>query len=185
MLNHGLNINFLTVELMFDLAHWAVLIAPSGQWAVSFSRLVLTYLPRGRPCWTPTYSYSSNTVWDPRHCPGDEDLGSLGSALRLRNRQRSNLSWRRPRLARSTIIISLISNVETSTFASKTEWRVRAISPTNLHLRTNHIYVFSDDIKKTDYTYILPKNVLKKFITILDLRAQVSLHMDSVLTTHR
>ena len=80
MLNHDLNINFLTVELMLDLAHWAVLIAPSGQWAVSFSRLVLTYLPRGRPCWTPTYSYSSNTVWDPRHCPGDEDLGSLGSA---------------------------------------------------------------------------------------------------------
>ena len=44
---------------------------------------------------------------------------------------------------------------------------------TNLHLRTNHIYVSSDDIKETGYTYILPKNVLKKFIIISDLRAQV------------
>lgn len=59
-------------------------------------------------------------------------------------------------------------------FSSKTEWRVRAISATNLHLRTNHIYVSSDDIKETGYTYILPKNVLKKFVTISDLRAQVS-----------
>lgn len=50
----------------------------------------------------------------------------------------------------------------------------RAISAANLHLRTNHIYVSSDDIKETGYTYILPKNVLKKFICISDLRAQVS-----------
>lgn len=52
----------------------------------------------------------------------------------------------------------------------------RAISAANLHLRTNHIYVSSDDIKETGYTYILPKNVLKKFICISDLRAQVSKH---------
>lgn len=51
----------------------------------------------------------------------------------------------------------------------------RAISAANLHLRTNHIYVSSDDIKETGYTYILPKNVLKKFICISDLRAQVRL----------
>ena len=71
------------------------------------------------------------------------------------------------------IITSTTSNYETTTFSSKTEWRVRAISATNLHLRTNHIYVSSDDIKETGYTYILPKNVLKKFIVISDLRAQV------------
>ena len=71
------------------------------------------------------------------------------------------------------IITATTSNYETSTFSSKTEWRVRAISATNLHLRTNHIYVSSDDIKETGFTYILPKNVLKKFIVISDLRAQV------------
>ena len=73
------------------------------------------------------------------------------------------------------IITTTLSNYESQTFASKTEWRVRAISATNLHLRTNHIYVSSDDIKETGYTYILPKNILKKFITISDLRAQVGL----------
>lgn len=75
------------------------------------------------------------------------------------------------------IISATTSNYETATFSSKTEWRVRAISATNLHLRTNHIYVSSDDIKETGYTYILPKNILKKFITISDLRCQIAGYM--------
>lgn len=61
--------------------------------------------------------------------------------------------------------ITTTSNYEQMTFSSRTDWRVRAISSTNLHLRTNHIYVNSDDIKE-GFTYILPKNVLKKFIVI-------------------
>merc|ERR1711868_76905 len=72
------------------------------------------------------------------------------------------------------IITSTTSNYERNTFASKTEWRVRAISATNLHLRTNHIYVSSDDIKEAGYTYILPKNILKKFVMISDLRTQIA-----------
>lgn len=78
------------------------------------------------------------------------------------------------------IITSTTSNYETQTFSSKTEWRIRAISATNLHLRTNHIYVSSDDIKETGYTYILPKNVLKKFVTISDLRAQICAYLYGV-----
>ena len=50
------------------------------------------------------------------------------------------------------MLITTTSNYESQTFASKTEWRVRAISATNLHLRTNHIYVASDDIKETGFT---------------------------------
>ena len=72
------------------------------------------------------------------------------------------------------MIVTTTSNYETQTFSSKTEWRVRAISSTNLHLRTNHIYVNSDDIKESGYTYVLPKNVLKRFITIADLRTQIA-----------
>jgi pre-mRNA-processing factor 8 len=72
------------------------------------------------------------------------------------------------------IVVTTTSNFETQTFASRTEWRVRAISATNLHLRTNHIYVSSDDIKETGYTYILPKNVLKRFIIVSDLRTQIA-----------
>ena len=73
-----------------------------------------------------------------------------------------------------SIISTNLTPYETKTFTAKTDWRVRAISATNLSLRTNHIYVASDNVKETGYTYILPKNVLKKFITIADLRTQVN-----------
>eukprot|EP01114_Cavostelium_apophysatum_P001130 TRINITY_DN1096_c0_g1_i1.p1 TRINITY_DN1096_c0_g1~~TRINITY_DN1096_c0_g1_i1.p1 ORF type:complete len:1833 (-),score=630.10 TRINITY_DN1096_c0_g1_i1:84-5582(-) len=63
---------------------------------------------------------------------------------------------------------------EQKVFSSKADWRVRAISAANLSIRTNLIYVSSEDVKETGYTYILPKNVLKKFITIGDLRTQIA-----------
>ncbi|ODQ79585.1 hypothetical protein BABINDRAFT_171747 [Babjeviella inositovora NRRL Y-12698] len=66
------------------------------------------------------------------------------------------------------------SNYEQQAFASKTEWRNRAIATTNLHLRTKHIYISSDDaVSDEGFTYIMPKNLLKKFIQIADLRTQV------------
>jgi pre-mRNA-processing factor 8 len=37
-------------------------------------------------------------------------------------------------------------------------------------MRTGHIFVNSDDVKETGFTYVLPKNILKKFISISDLR---------------
>jgi len=72
------------------------------------------------------------------------------------------------------MVVTTTTPHEQKMFASKTDWRVRAISSTNLHLRTNHIYVSSEDIKESGYTYILPKNILKKFICIADLRTQIS-----------
>lgn len=72
------------------------------------------------------------------------------------------------------MVVVTTSNYEQQAFTSKTEWRSRAISTTNLHLRAKHIYVSSDDIKDDGRnTYIMPKNILKKFIQISDLRAQV------------
>merc|ERR1712188_10453 len=68
-----------------------------------------------------------------------------------------------------TIFVTTTSDYEQKVFSSKADWRVRAISATNLHLRTNNIYVSPDDVKETGYTYILPKNLLKKFICIADL----------------
>ena len=53
---------------------------------------------------------------------------------------------------------------------SRTDWRIRAVAASTLHLRTKQIYVNSDDIRETGYTYVLPKNLLKKFICISDLR---------------
>jgi len=72
------------------------------------------------------------------------------------------------------MIVTTTSPHGQKVFSSRTFWRVRAISSVNLHLRTNHIYVPPDDIKETGYTYIFPKNVLKKFICIADLRTQIS-----------
>eukprot|EP00190_Bangiopsis_sp_CCMP1999_P005756 CAMPEP_0198726864 /NCGR_PEP_ID=MMETSP1475-20131203/3782_1 /TAXON_ID= ORGANISM="Unidentified sp., Strain CCMP1999" /NCGR_SAMPLE_ID=MMETSP1475 /ASSEMBLY_ACC=CAM_ASM_001111 /LENGTH=1179 /DNA_ID=CAMNT_0044488837 /DNA_START=100 /DNA_END=3639 /DNA_ORIENTATION=- len=72
------------------------------------------------------------------------------------------------------MIVTTTSNYEQKAFASRTDWRVRAISATNLHMRTNHIYVPSNDIRESKYTYVLPKNILKRFITAADLRTQIA-----------
>ncbi|KAG9510461.1 Pre-mRNA-processing-splicing factor 8, partial [Fragariocoptes setiger] len=78
------------------------------------------------------------------------------------------------------IITATTSNYESATFASKTEWRLRAISATNLHLRTNHVYVATEDLRDTCLSYVLPKNLLKKFIAIADLRTQIAGYMYGV-----
>ncbi|KZF24461.1 putative pre-mRNA processing splicing factor [Xylona heveae TC161] len=73
------------------------------------------------------------------------------------------------------IVVTTTSQYEQQTFASKTEWRTRAIATSNLRTRANNIYISSDDIREDDhYTYIMPKNILKKFIAIADLRVQVA-----------
>ena len=72
-----------------------------------------------------------------------------------------------------TITTQTISPYEQQKFVSKTDWRIKAISASNLYLRTNHIFVNSENIKENGLTYVLPKNLLKKFITIADLRTQI------------
>lgn len=68
------------------------------------------------------------------------------------------------------------TNYEQLSFISRNEWRVRAIESNNLHLRSKNIFVPSDGIDEDDedsVAYIMPKNVLKKFIQISDLRSQI------------
>ncbi|PLB33294.1 U4/U6-U5 snRNP complex subunit PRP8 [Aspergillus candidus] len=72
------------------------------------------------------------------------------------------------------IIVTTTSQYEQQSFASKTEWRTRAIATSNLRTRSNNIYVSSDEVRDEGYTYVMPKNVLKRFITIADLRVQVA-----------
>jgi pre-mRNA-processing factor 8 len=74
------------------------------------------------------------------------------------------------------IVVTTTSQYEQQAFASKTEWRTRAIATSNLRTRANNIYISSDDIYESEErcTYILPKNVLKRFIAIADLRVQVA-----------
>ncbi|MCJ1294713.1 pre-mRNA-splicing factor 8 [Xylographa carneopallida] len=73
------------------------------------------------------------------------------------------------------IIVTTTSQFEQQSFASKTEWRTRAIATSNLRTRANNIYISSDDVREEGHpTYIMPKNILKRFITIADLRVQVA-----------
>jgi len=72
------------------------------------------------------------------------------------------------------IVVTTTTQYEAASFNSKTDWRIRAISATNLHLRTKHIYVSSEDINEEGLTYVLPKNILAKFIQCSDLRTQVA-----------
>ncbi|PWN42662.1 putative PRP8-U5 snRNP protein, pre-mRNA splicing factor [Ceraceosorus guamensis] len=64
-------------------------------------------------------------------------------------------------------------------FSSKSDWRVRALSATNLPLRCQHLYVSNDDVQEDAgaLTYVLPKNLIKTFIVNSDLRTQVAGYM--------
>jgi pre-mRNA-processing factor 8 len=67
---------------------------------------------------------------------------------------------------------------EQEVFASKTEWRTRAIATSNLYVKTKHIFVNTQDIRDDDnITYIMPKNILKRFITIADTRLQIGAYL--------
>ncbi|KAK5722763.1 pre-mRNA-splicing factor 8 [Elasticomyces elasticus] len=74
------------------------------------------------------------------------------------------------------MIVTTTSAFEQQTFNSKTEWRTRAIATSNLRTRANNIYISSEDIRDDEdhFTYVMPKNILKRFITISDLRVQVA-----------
>ncbi|RDA90429.1 hypothetical protein CP533_5239 [Ophiocordyceps camponoti-saundersi (nom. inval.)] len=72
------------------------------------------------------------------------------------------------------IVVVTTSNFEQQTFASKTEWRTRAIATSNLRARTKNIYISSVDNSLDDTTYVMPNNIIKRFITIADLRVQVA-----------
>jgi pre-mRNA-processing factor 8 len=72
------------------------------------------------------------------------------------------------------IVVTTTSPYEQQPLITKTDWRIRAISAANLHLRINHIYIRSNDIKEDGYTYVIPKNILKKFISVADLRTQIA-----------
>lgn len=72
------------------------------------------------------------------------------------------------------LIVTTTSQFEQQTFASKTEWRTRAIATSNLRTRAKNVYVSPIDNDLDDVTYVMPNNILKKFITIADLRVQVA-----------
>lgn len=71
------------------------------------------------------------------------------------------------------ITVTVQKPYEQMQFRSHTNWRTRAISATNLFMRAKHIYVTKVDMDESGYTYMFPKNILKKFISIGDLQTQI------------
>lgn len=89
------------------------------------------------------------------------------------------------------LIVTTTNPYEGQAFGSKSDWRVRAVSAANLHLRVSHVYVDAggggggaaaagggaeggEDDDDGGLTYVLPKNLLKRFIVAADLRTQVA-----------
>ncbi|GAA5963418.1 hypothetical protein JCM21900_000442 [Sporobolomyces salmonicolor] len=66
---------------------------------------------------------------------------------------------------------------EQQVFSSKTDWRIRAISATNIPLRLQHVYVTNDDVKDDLPTFVLAKNIMKSFVTSADLRAPAAAYL--------
>lgn len=71
------------------------------------------------------------------------------------------------------IVITTTNPYEQKIFSSKTDWRIRAISAANLSMRMNHLYVNSPE-NDSAVTYVIAKNLLKRFIQISDLRTQIA-----------
>lgn len=80
------------------------------------------------------------------------------------------------------LIVTTTSPYEQSAFGSKTDWRVRAISATNLYLRVNHIYVNSEDIKVCPVEQY-DKIFRSRFIYPLLTRAQIWIRKPDTLTS--
>ena len=70
------------------------------------------------------------------------------------------------------MMVTTTSQYEQQTFSSKTDWRVRAISAGKLAIRVKQMN--SVPTMDGENTYVIPKNLINKFICISDLRIQVA-----------
>ena len=96
------------------------------------------------------------------------------SAAGAANQQVTAVTTRTVNVHGEEMIVTSLSPYEQSTFASRTEWRVRAIASSSLSLRSNNIFVSTEVMESPGaFTYVIPRNLLKKFITIGDLRTQI------------
>jgi pre-mRNA-processing factor 8 len=72
------------------------------------------------------------------------------------------------------ITTTTTTNYEQAAFKSHTDWRLRALSAGNMAMRTQNIWINSEDAKDTGgCTYIMPKNLLRRFVCISDLKVQI------------
>ena len=73
------------------------------------------------------------------------------------------------------IVTVTTTNAEQEEFSSKSNWRARALQVGSLHKRAQKVYIESGDLADSDcYAYIVPKNVLSKFVERSDTRTQIA-----------
>ncbi|XBW36857.1 hypothetical protein QEN19_002436 [Hanseniaspora menglaensis] len=72
------------------------------------------------------------------------------------------------------IVVVASANYETQSFSSKDEWRTRALANSYLPLRLKNIHVTETEFVEEKPVFILPRNVLKKFIEVSDSKAQIA-----------
>ena len=109
-----------------------------------------------------------------------KEIAELEQQTRQQASQLTETTTKTTNVHGDELVTTTTSQYEQQTFASKTDWRTRAISATNLHLRVDHLFAPDDDVPDTGFMYVLPKNLLKKFITIADLRTQIAGYMYGV-----
>lgn len=95
------------------------------------------------------------------------------SAPATANQQVTTVTTKTVNVHGEELVVTSQSPYEQSTFASRTEWRVRAIASASLSLRANNLFVNGDMVNDGGFTYVMPRNLLKQFITIGDLRTQI------------
>lgn len=72
------------------------------------------------------------------------------------------------------IVVVASANYETQSFSSKDEWRSRALANSFLPLRLKNVFVTEAEFFEEKPVYILPRNVLNKFVEISDTKAQIA-----------
>lgn len=71
------------------------------------------------------------------------------------------------------LVSTTTTNYEQQVFSSKSDWRIRAISATNIYLRLRHTYVNNNDVSETLPTFVMSKNLLSTFAKVADLRTRI------------
>lgn len=75
------------------------------------------------------------------------------------------------------ILVNVATPYENKAFASRAEWRSAALAASNLHMRTGNLFVSASDTETTAEdacAYVVPRNLLRRFIATADLRTQVA-----------
>lgn len=75
------------------------------------------------------------------------------------------------------IVVVTSSNYENESFNTRNDWRKCAVSNSLLYLRLRNIYVQSEDFIEEKNVYVLPRNLLEKFVEISDVKIQVGAYI--------